>query len=156
MKKEITIRLYRSDDIELMISIFLNSIRDVASKDYSKAQIDAWAQVDKSVWGARRASRPTWVAEMDDLIVGWADLEPSGHIDMLYVHPSYQSKGVASELLATIEAEARTQGLQRVFAEASITAKPFFERRGFRLVATQDVEVRGQLFINHRMEKVIK
>ncbi|KJG63374.1 acyltransferase, partial [Raoultella planticola] len=38
--------------------------------------------------------------------------------------------------------------------DASITAKPCFERHGFRVVEEQQVAVRGETFINYRMEKV--
>jgi putative acetyltransferase len=37
--------------------------------------------------------------------------------------------------------------------DASITAKPCFERHGFRVVEEQQVAVRGETFINYRMEK---
>ncbi len=42
---------------------------------------------------------------------------------------------------------------RRLHTEASITARPFFERCGFLLVAEQTVALRGQQFVNFRMEK---
>ena len=35
------------------------------------------------------------------------------------------------------------------------TARAFFERRGFRMIAPQRVSMRGQEFINYRMEKAL-
>jgi putative acetyltransferase len=54
-----------------------------------------------------------------------------------------------------VEAAARNQELPRIFTEASLTARPFFERRGFVVVAAQQVEKRGQTLANFRMEKTL-
>ena len=86
-------------------------------------------------------------------IVGFSDLEPDGHIDMLFVHADHQGKGVARALLDHILARAHEQGIDRLFTEASITARQFFERSGFEVIKSQDVELRGQTFRNYRMVK---
>ena len=36
---------------------------------------------------------------------------------------------------------------------SSVTARPFFEKRGFRVLVAQHVEMRGLLLTNFRMEK---
>jgi putative acetyltransferase len=105
--------------------------------------------------GKRRLDRPTWVAVLDRELVGFTDLEPDGHIDMMFVHPAHQGVGVATLLLATVEAAAIAQGVHRLFTEASLTARPFFEKRGFSILASQRVEKRGQFLINFRMEKTL-
>src|SRR3546814_16841474 len=107
----------------------------------------AWApdEIDRAAWAARRANRPTWVAELDGVPVGFVDLEPDGHIDMLFVDADHQRRGIASVLLGQVEETAHDQGLTRLHTEASITARPFFERRGFRVIAPQTVVLRGQI-----------
>ncbi len=153
----LTIRDYRPADSAATAEIFLRSIREVASKDYDPAQVDAWAKVeDLDAWARRRASRPTWIVEHDAAPIGFSDLEPDGHLDMMFVHPEYQGMGAASLLLATVEAAARDQGLVRLFTEASLTARPFFEKKGFVVLAAQSVEKRGQLLQNFRMEKSLR
>ena len=97
--------------------------------------------------------RRKFVAAQGEGVLGFAEFEGDGHIDTLYVHHEYQGCGIATRLLETIEAEARRLGLARLYTEASITARPFFERRGFSVVTPQRVEVRGQTFRNYRMEK---
>ncbi|KQV32105.1 acetyltransferase [Rhizobium sp. Root1203] len=152
----IVVRPYVPADCEATIDIFLRAIREVASKDYSQAEVDAWAQVDdREEWAQRRSSRPTWIAERNGVAVGFSDLEPDGHLDMMFVHPDYQGIGAASLLLATVEAAATARGLSRVFTEASLTARPFFERRGFAVLVRQTVEKRGRTLTNFRMEKII-
>jgi putative acetyltransferase len=64
--------------------------------------------------------------------------------------------GVASALLGAVEASARAQGLPEIFTEASLTARPFFEQRGFSVLAAQLVEKRGQILKNFRMKKILR
>ena len=147
------IRRYEAADLDAVIGVFLRSVREVASRDYDAGQIAAWAQVDRDAWSRRRLDRPTWVALIDDVIAGFIDLESSGHIDMLFVDPARQRRGVASALLETVENVARVQRLTVLETDASITARPFFETRGFQVVRTQDVALRGQRLTNFQMEK---
>lgn len=155
-KTKLSVRDYRADDCDATIAIFLAAIREVASRDYTPDEIEAWAQVeDRDTWATRRASRPSWVVECEGVTIGFSDLEQDGHLDMMFVHPAYQGIGVASLLLGKVEDEARRQGLGRIFTEASLTARPFFEHRGFKVIARQSVEKRGQRLTNFRMEKYL-
>lgn len=151
----IVIKPYNSDDLDAVIDIFQRAVRETASKDYNEAQIQAWSQVDRHRWQMRRQSRPTWLAWIDEQPAGFTDLEPDGHLDMMFVHPNYKGGGVATALLNQVEAAARQQRLGRLFTEASITAKPFFEKRGFEIITAQQVEIRGQVLQNFKMEKFL-
>jgi putative acetyltransferase len=51
------------------------------------------------------------------------------------------------------DAEAKRLRLARLFVEASITARPFFETQGFLVLASQVVTCRGADFVNYRMER---
>jgi putative acetyltransferase len=150
----LTVRPYAATDCDATIEIFLRAIREVASRDYDQDQIDAWAQVDqREEWARRRSSRSTWIAECQGVPAGFSDLERDGHLDMLFVHPRHQGIGAACLLLATVEREATARGLCRIFTEASLTARPFFEKRGFVVLARESAEKRGQALTNFRMEK---
>jgi len=111
--------------------------------------------MDVNAWAVRCAQGQTFVAQIDTIPVGFMSLEPDGHLDLLYVHAQHQRQGIASALLSRVESAARDQGLTRLFTESSITARAFFERRGFRMIAPQRVSMRGQEFINYRMEKAL-
>ena len=149
------VRDYVPADVDALIDLFREAVRRVAIRDYSEAQVRAWApdMAEREKWVERRASRPTWVAEIDGKIAGFTDLEPDGHVDMMYVHPDFKGRGVANALMAKVEEAAAEQKLGRLYTEASITAKPFFEKKGFRVIAPQTVHVRGQDLVNYRMEK---
>jgi putative acetyltransferase len=151
----ISIRRYTSNDLDEVISVFQGAVRKVASRDYDEAQIDAWAQVERSGWSLARGSKPTWVAENGSAVIGFSDLEPDGHLDMMFVHPGYQGIGVATALLETVQAAALDLNLAKIFTEASITGRPFFERRGFVVIDPQRVEKRGQTFRTYKMTKLL-
>ena len=47
------------------------------------------------------------------------------------------------------------RGVARYFSEVSITARPFYERMGFKVVNDQQVDMRGVTLTNFVMEKVV-
>jgi putative acetyltransferase len=152
---KIVIRAYEASDVATLVHLFRASVRVIAQHDYSPSQIKAWAPdvIDEQQFGKRCESKSTWIAEIEGRQVGFSDLEPDGHVDMLYVHPDFQRRGVASALLRHVEEVAHTLGLRRLYTEASITARPFFEGAGFGVIAQQIVTVRGQSMPHYRMEK---
>ncbi len=151
----ISIRLYQPHDLDAVIDIFLRAVREIAARDYNQEQIKAWTQIDRNTWALRRSRNSTWIACIDQKPVGFADIGDDGHLDVMYVHSGYQNVGVATMLLRSVEAAAHEQGLSRIFTEASITACPFFEKRGFRIIHSQVVKLHGQELTNFRMEKLL-
>lgn len=94
------------------------------------------------------------VAVMDE-IAGFIDLEADGHIDLLYVSPAAARHGVAQALLEAAEARAALVGLNRLYAEASETARRVFHRMGYSVIARRDFEVVGVPIHNWSVEKVL-
>jgi hypothetical protein len=86
-------------------------------------------------------------------VVGFAEFEPNGHIDCFYVHHNFQGVGVGTALMHEIEMEAREKLLPRIYAEVSITARPFFASKGFQVIKQQTVRIRGVELTNFVMEK---
>lgn len=151
----LTLRPYRREDLDAVIEVFQTAVHRVASKFYTPAQIAAWApdEVDREGWAERRASRPTWVVESGGKVVGFSDLEPDGHIDMLFTHSDFQGRGVARLLLTKVESEARLAKLSRLYTEASHAARPVFAHYGFQVLKEQTVAPDGQPMTNFLMEK---
>jgi len=156
----VEVRDATSGDASAVADLFYNTVLNVNLGDYSVAQVEAWAGPAPvpEMWERRitedGSARKMFVATREDVVVGFAELKEDGHVDTLYVHHEYQRFGIASALLDRIEAEARRLGLRRLYTEASITAEPFFRGRGFSMVRSQVVEVRGHTFRNFVMEKV--
>lgn len=143
------IRPYDPDDARATALLFSRSVREVARRDYTEQQVLAWApdDVDLVRWNERRMRPRTRVAELDGELAGFADVDDSGYIDMLFVHPAFTRRGVAGALLADIRAE----GSPRLTVHASISARGFFEREGFRVEREQRIQLRGQSLTNFVM-----
>ena len=137
--------------------LFYDTVHKVNIRDYTQEQVDVWAPMDMNIedWMRGLSSKFTYVAEENNKILGYGQLELNGHIHHFYCHKDFQRKGVGTQILEWIESKARALGINKLFTEASITAKPFFEKKGFSLIREQQVECRGQNFINFVMEKVI-
>jgi putative acetyltransferase len=153
----VTLRLYQPDDAPALLALFRDTIRRINSRDYSAAQIAAWASddIDTVSWFGRFSGRYVPVAQEGGRPVGFAELEADGHIDRVYVSADHQRRGIGRQLLAALEAEARRVGLSRLYTEASITSRPFFEAHGFVVLAAQVVSCRGAEFVNYRMERLL-
>ena len=82
-------------------------------------------------------------------------LRADGLIDLAFVAPDVAGQGVAKPLYDAIEAEAKGRGLARLHAEASLLARPFFERQGWSVVGRQSVERDGVALTNFVMEKAL-
>lgn len=144
------IRKYREEDQAEILSLFYETVHTVNAKDYNEKQLDAWAPQDNDYEHLNAALRNnlTLLAIEDGKITGFADIDENGYLDHLFVHKDYQRRGIASALCSRIE-----EGFKRIETHASITARPFFEKRGYVVVKAQDVKIRGEILRNYVMEK---
>jgi GNAT superfamily N-acetyltransferase len=158
MRSEFVIRTYRPADAAQIAALFVNTIRVVNRRDYSQAQVEAWAPHDPGAvnhWAAMLGDgrRAAFVAAAGDQVLGFTDVEPDGHLDRLFVHHLHQRRGIATKLHEAAEAAARQFDAPKMFTEASITARPFFLRQGYADVRRQTVTIRGEDLTNFAMEK---
>jgi len=111
-----------------------------------------WATgtIDERDWNASLSAHRTLIAELDGIIVGFADLAEDGYLDRLYVHRAYQRRGIATALCNALEAGCTVPLLT---THASITARPFFEKRGWKTVRQQTVVRQGVALTNFVMQK---
>ena len=154
------LRLYRPQDLEGLIQLFYETVHGVNLGDYSPAEVDAWVpspeSVDRAAWGESLAAHYTVVAEREGQLLGFGDMDSTGYFDRLYVHRDFQGRGVATAIAHALEGFAHGLGAQRVTVHASRTARPFFERRGYRMLYAQQVERRGVLLENFAMELALE
>lgn len=145
------IREYQSSDCDKMAELFYNTVHTINAKDYSKEQLDVWAtgQIDLKNWDQSFQEHYSVVAVNDGIIVGFGDIDRKGYLDRLFVHTDYQRKGIASDICNCLE-----QAVQgNIVTHASIIARPFFERRGYKVVKEQQVERQGIFLTNYVMIK---
>lgn len=146
-----TIREYRPADCGETAELFYNTVHTVNAGDYTQAQLDAWAAVDMDLesWNQSLLEHYSLVAVENGTVAGFGDLAGAGYLDRLYVHKDYQRMGVGSAICGRLEQAARG----KIVTHASITARPFFEKRGYKAVREQQVMRRGTVLTNFVMEK---
>ncbi len=151
----ISIRPYRPSDTAELIELFREAVHAINIKHYSPEQVAVWApnDIDEKKWEKNLSQNITFIAKIDDTIVGFADLTHEGVLKHLYIHKEYQGRFIALHLLKTIEQVVRDLGLSKITTECSITAKLPAERMGFKVVKEQTVNRKGIEFVNYLMEK---
>jgi len=151
----VLIRGYQRGDAVALTRLFFETVHSVNLHDYSEQQVRAWAPAvpDPAIWHQRMSERYTLVAEENGKIAGFAELERDGHLDMFYCRKDAVRRGVGRALYRAVELKAAGLGLERIFTEASITARRFFEHCGFAVVCRQTVVRGGIELANFKMEK---
>ena len=146
------IRPYHPSDVSGMAALFHDTVHTVNARHYTQKQLFAWAtgQVDLAAWNVSFLAHYTLVAVEDGHLVGFGDIDENGYLDRLYVHKDFQRRGIATALCDALEAMVRGRTL---ITHASITARPFFERRGYKMVKAQQVERGGVVLPNYCMER---
>jgi putative acetyltransferase len=134
-----------------MMDLFINTVHTVNARDYSPEQLDAWApqDLDEEQWDRSFREHFALVAVQEGEIVGFGNIDSTGCLDRLYVGAAHTGCGIAAALCDRLEAHAKGP----FTVHASITAKPFFEARGYRTVRQQTVERKGVKMTNFLMEK---
>lgn len=143
------IREYQSSDCKELTKLFYNTVHTVNAKDYTEEQLDAWAtgQVDLNKWAQSLREHYSIVAVENEMLVGFGDIDESGYLDHLFVHADYQGKGIGTMICNRLEQAVSGN----IITHASITARPFFEKRGYRVVKEQQVERQGVFLTNFEM-----
>ena len=81
-----------------------------------------------------------WMPVPDDTegrIVGFTSIRNDGYLHSMFIHKDHQGEGIATALLQRIEAYVTEHGIREITSEVSITARPFFERKGYKVIYEQ-------------------
>ena len=156
--QKIIVRKYKPEDSQDLADIYYNTIHLINIQHYTDEQIKVWApdtSLESSEWAKKFEKTKPLVAMIGEIIVGFVEFEPNGHIDCFYCHHNYIGCGVGSILMKSVYEIAIQKEIKRIFAEVSITARPFFEKQGFTVIEEQTVVLHGVKLINYKMEKYL-
>ncbi len=150
MQCQITTRKYRNSDCDKISELFYRTIRSVNAKDYTAEQLNAWANNTDSLKLRRNdlLTQNTLIAEINGEITGFGSITSSGCLDLIYVREDFQGQGIATKLCNELE-----RNFPVIVTYASITAKPFFEKRGYVVLKEREVERFGVKLKNFQMQK---
>lgn len=151
------IRLATAEDAQELIALAQFSIRTLCANDYTKHQLGVWTT---------RLNRPKRfttaieeqyfiVAEENDTLLGFASLLHGSYLDFIYVSPTHTRRGIAGKLYQNILSKAVEIGATKITSDVSKTARPFFEKQGFKVVARQENEIENEVLVNYKMELML-
>jgi putative acetyltransferase len=153
----VSLRRFKFGDEPALFRVFHSAVRIVAARHYTHAQVVAWAPDDlnPALWCARVQGIAPFVVEVDNEIVGYADVQANGYMDHFFFSGWHQGLGIGAMLMQTIHAEAAALGIHQLTSDVSRTAEPFFSRYGFAVVERRFPERRGVVIPNAFMQKVL-
>lgn len=152
------IRRAIEDDLDQIRQLFYETVVTINSKDYTSEQINSWASGYKNVDSWRKKIKEQYflvaVTPEDNNIIGFGSLTENGYIDLMFVHKDHQGKGVAKSILEALEHIASDRlKIKEIWSDASVTARPFFESKGFKVQKVYHKKIEDTEFINSIMTK---
>ncbi len=148
------IRVFQYGDHVVIAEIFTRAVHEIASEVYTLEECLAWTsrEVNYEHWKKRCELKRPFVSVTGSEISGFLELDPDGHIDCAYVNPKYKRRGIMTSLVTHAIETCFSFGVNRVYTEASVCAKPMFEKLGFEVLRENLVKIGQVKLLNYSME----
>ena len=154
MKADFIIRAaLQSDAVELK-KLFQNTVLAINRRDYSQAEVEDWASCGDDLSNIEVHYFIVAINQQSE-IVGFSSITPQGYLHSMFVHKDFQGEGIATMLLNEIEQYAITNGIIRITSEVSLTARPFFEKKGYIVEEEQKRKANQLSLTNFWMAKQV-
>ena len=154
----ITIRIALNTDIEEIQSLYRNTVLVINRRDYSQAEVEDWASCGDDLSKIEDMIKTHYfivAVNRQSEIVSFSSITPQGYLHSMFVHKDFQGKGIATMLLEEIERYAITAGIVRITSEVSLTARPFFEKKGYVVEGEQKRKANQLSLTNFRMAREV-
>lgn len=149
---QLHIRRFADGEAPALWQICYTSIHQIASSDYTHAQLQAWvpADVAPQQWRDTIEKNKPLVAELNGQLVAYADVQHNGYIDHFFVAGAYARQGIGSALMQAIQHEAQQTHVRQLHAHVSKNAQEFFQRFGF-VVRKYSTKVIGEVSLPYAL-----
>lgn len=149
------IRKSKLSDQDEIADLIKDTIKHVNVSDYSSSQLIVWSnKIHQKMLKERFKSVIQYVATENNRIIGMGDINiQEQELDFLYIHKNFVGNGVGSKILSQLEVTAKENGISILKVTASVTAKYFFEKRGFKVVKKKQKDVDDTKFDVFLMSK---
>lgn len=144
------IRRYKNEDFDAVSELFYLTVNSVNAKDYSAKQRNAWTESSDILRTRRKdlSKQYTLIAEIEGVVAGFGSIDDMGYLDLLFTHKDFQNQGIATALCNELE-----KGFSVIKTFSSVTAKPFFIKRGYAVIQERKAERFGVKLKNYEMIK---
>jgi GNAT superfamily N-acetyltransferase len=133
MTTEVDIRRATAGDAEAVYEIVLRALRETNARDYPAPVINRLVLTLPEGVASKLEEWHAYVAVVDGRIVGTGSLSGKT-VRAVFVHPDYQGRGIGTKLMDAVENAANAQSESILGVQSSITAQPFYAKRGFKVV----------------------
>jgi GNAT superfamily N-acetyltransferase len=124
-------------DAEAAAAVLRRSITELCTLDHH-GDADTLAK-----WLANKTPRDflSWLAAEDNFcvvaegnkqVMGVGLLHRGGEVRLCYLAPGAQGRGLGKAIVRALEEKAGEWGLRRLHLESTVSARPFYERVGYR------------------------
>jgi putative acetyltransferase len=137
---DLQIRMATPADATALGALVQRAIRTSNSADYEPAIIEMMcANFEPDKVRERMAVRDVFAAVHDRTIIGTVSFSlPRSKLYSLFIEPSAQRGGIGQRLVRHIEQHAAGLGCTLLQLSASITARSFYERLGYRTISFEE------------------
>jgi len=146
------------EDTDHITQLFYDTINNINIRDYDSEQIRLWSsgKMNTEKWKKNITEQYFIVAESEGMITGFASITEKGYLDFMYVHKDHQNTGIATKMLEELERFADSLELKEIWAQVSITARPFFRSKGFEITKEFITRIENVEFADAIMTKSTK
>ena len=156
MKTDFRIRVAQQSDVIELKNLFQNTVLTINRRNYSQAEVEDWASCGDNLSEIEDMIKTHYfivAINQQSEIVGFSSITLQGYLHSMFVHKDFQGEGIASILLEEIERYANTALIMRITSEVSLTARPFFEKKGYIVEEEQKRKANQLSLTNFRMAK---
>ncbi len=133
------------NDLPLMQRLFFQTVTFFGSHMLFTEDIKIYSQLsrDKELASKRITEDFVYNAKLNGEIIGSFMLRKDGTLDYIFVHKSYQGKGIARRLYKKIEEIAKDNGMTTLTTLVTTNTESFFKKLGFEIIKNIEKVVGG-------------
>ena len=149
MNTDFTIRIAQQSDALELMSLFQETVLHINKRDYSEAEVADWASCGNDLSHIKDMIKTHYFCGNQSTVTDCRlFIHYQGYLHSMFIHKDFQGKGIATILLNEIERYATARGIMRITSEVSLTARPFFEKRGY-IVEVEQKRKANQLYLTN-------
>ena len=142
------------DQLDLK-KVYFDSIQSIDDKIYSKDQKRSWSS---QAWKNPNFKNSIykgngWLINDKETIIAFASRYPRNRIALFYCKGKFQRKGYGSKLLYKLEDEAKKEGINHLYTEASLISYGLFIKNNWKKISKEKVIINNIIFIRYKMIK---
>ncbi len=137
--------------------VYEDAIRTCDKSLYSQEQIEAWSALAylPGILDKPLQQGVGWVSCVNETIEAFALRYPTNRLALLYCRGRSSRQGHATALLDQIEVDTLKDRPINLKTEASLCSYQLLVRRGWRIIAPEQIQIGGVNFSRYLMQKIL-